>query len=183
MSNQHHLVKGTKPYHYYFFRCIIPKDLRSILGKSQIRISLKNSDYCNSKILANSLYIVSKNLFDELRLDPMKKITLEDVKEILRIEVRKSLLHIHHYQYGTNVFNKDKLSDSISRADKEEEKLRDKLEKDYKETIKSIEREVDKILISQKLEPDKNNVEPKSCKCTFRLYFPCFLTRIILNKL
>ena len=49
MSNQHHLVKGTKPYHYYFFRCIIPKDLRSILGKSQIRISLKNSDYCYSK--------------------------------------------------------------------------------------------------------------------------------------
>ena len=107
MSNQNHLVKGTKPYQYYFFRCIIPKDLRSILGKSQIRISLKNSDYCNSKIVANSLYIVSKNLFDELRLDPMKKITLEDVKEILRIEVRKSLLHIHHYQYGTNVFNKE----------------------------------------------------------------------------
>ena len=105
MSNQHHLVKGTKPYHYYFFRCILPKDLRSILGKSQIRISLKNSDYCNSKIIAKSLYIVSKNLFDELRLDPMKNITIEDVKDILRIEVRKSLLHIHHYQYGTNVFS------------------------------------------------------------------------------
>ena len=161
MRNRNYLARGTKPYQYYYFHCIIPKDLRGILGKSVIRISLKNSDYCNSKILANSLYIVSNNLFDELRLDPMKKITLEDVKEILRIEVRKSLLHIHHYQYGTNVFNKDKLSDSISRADKEEEKLRDKLEKDYKETIKSIEREVDKILISQKLEPDKNNVEYK----------------------
>ena len=161
MSNQHHLVKGTKPYHYYFFRCIIPKDLRSILGKSQIRISLKNSDYCNSKILANSLYIVSKNLFDELRLDPMKKITLEDVKEILRIEVRKSLLHIHHYQYGTNVFDEDKLNESISKSDKEEERLRDKLQKDYKGTIELIENEVDKILITQELEPNKKNVEYK----------------------
>ena len=161
MSNQNHLVKGTKPYQYYFFRCIIPKDLRSILGKSQIRISLKNSDYCNSKIIAKSLYIVSKNLFDELRLDPMKNITIEDVKDILRIEVRKSLLHIHHYQYGTNVFSKDKLSESISKTIKEEERLRDRLEKDYKDTLGVIEREIDKILITLDLDPNKESVEYK----------------------
>ena len=53
----------------------------------------------------------------------MQKITLEDVKNILRIEVRKSLLHIHLYQYGTNVFSKDKLKDSISRIEENEEKL------------------------------------------------------------
>ena len=161
MSNQNHLVKGTKPYQYYFFRCIIPKDLRSILGKFQIRISLKNSDYCNSKIIAKSLYIVSKNLFDELRLDPMKNITIEDVKDILRIEVRKSLLHIHHYQYGTNVFSKDKLSESISKTIKEEERLRDRLEKDYKDTLGVIEREIDKILITLDLDPNKESVEYK----------------------
>ena len=161
MSNQNHLVKGTKPYQYYFFRCIIPKDLRSILGKFQIRISLKNSDYCNSKIIAKSLYIVSKNLFDELRLDPMKNITIEDVKDILRIEVRKSLLHIHHYQYGTNVFSKDKLIESISKTIKEEERLRDRLEKDYKDTLGVIEREIDKILITLDLDPNKESVEYK----------------------
>ena len=161
MSNQNHLVKGTKPYQYYFFRCIIPKDLRSILGKFQIRISLKNSDYCNSKIIAKSLYIVSKNLFDELRLDPMKNITIEDVKDILRIEVRKSLLHIHHYQYGTNVFSKDKFSESISKTIKEEERLRDRLEKDYKDTLGVIEREIDKILITLDLDPNKESVEYK----------------------
>jgi hypothetical protein len=158
MSNQNHLVKGTKPYQYYFFRCIIPKDLRSILGKSQIRISLKNSDYCNCKIVANILYIVSKNLFDELRLDPMKNITIEDVKEILRIEVKKSLLHIHHYQYGTNVFNKEKLSESLSKTIKEEERFRDRLETDYKDTIEVIEREIDKILITLDLDPNKESV-------------------------
>ena len=51
----------------------------------------------------------------------MKNITLKDVKEILRIEVRKSLLHIHHFKYGTDVFSKDKLNESISRSMKEEE--------------------------------------------------------------
>ena len=78
----------------------------------------------------------------------MKDITLEDVKNILRVEVRKSLLHIHHYEFGTNVFSKDKLNESRSRVDKEEERLREKLEKDYKGTIDLIEREVDKILIT-----------------------------------
>ena len=91
----------------------------------------------------------------------MKDITLEDVKNILRIEVRKSLLHIHHYQYGTNVFSKDKLNDSISRIDENEEKLRDRLEKDYRGTIDLIEKEIDKILITQNLEPNKKNVEYK----------------------
>ena len=62
----------------------------------------------------------------------MKDITLEDVKNILRIEVRKSLLHIHHYEYVTNVYDDKKLKDSISRIEENEEKLRDRLENDYK---------------------------------------------------
>ena len=91
----------------------------------------------------------------------MKNITLKDVKEILRIEVRKSLLHINHYKYVTNVFSKDKLNESISRSMKEEERLREKLEKDYKGTIDLIENEIDKILITQNLKPNKKNVEYK----------------------
>jgi integrase len=161
MSNQLHLSRGTKPYHYYFFRCIIPKDLKGILGKSQIRISLKISDCCHSKIVANTLYFVAQNIFEELRIGSMKDITLDDVKDILRIEVRKSLLHIHHYQYGTNVFDEVKLNESISKVDKEEERLRDKLQKDYKGTIELIENEVDKILMTQELDPNKKNVEYK----------------------
>ena len=161
MRNRNYLARGTKPYQYYYFHCIIPKDLREILGTSVIRISLKNFDYCYSKIVANSLYIIAQNIFEELRMGKKKNVTSEDVKDILRIELRKSLLHIHHYQFGTNVFDEGKLSESISKADKEEEKLRGKLKKDYKGTISLIEKEIDKILISQNLEPDKNNIEYK----------------------
>ena len=84
MSNQNHLSRGTKPYQYYYFRCIIPKDLRGTLDKSQIRLSLKNSDYCYSKIVANCLYILAQNIFEEFRTGNMKDITSEDVKEILK---------------------------------------------------------------------------------------------------
>ena len=91
----------------------------------------------------------------------MKNITLEDVKNILRIEVRKSLLHIHHYEYGTNVWDDDKLKESISRVEKEEEQLKERLKKDYKGTVDKIEHEIDKILITQNLQPNKKNVEYK----------------------
>ena len=98
MRNRNYLARGTKHYQYYYLHCLIPKDLRGILGKPRIKISLKNSDYCYSKIMANSLYLLAQNIFEDYRIGNMKNITLEDVKEILRVEVRKSLLHIRHYQ-------------------------------------------------------------------------------------
>ena len=44
---------------------------------------------------------------------------------------------------------------------KEEERLRDKLGKDYKGTIDLIENEIDKILITQNLKPNQKNLEYK----------------------
>jgi integrase len=122
---------------------------------------LKNSDYCYSKNIDHTLYFLNQTILKEFRIGKMKDITLEDVKDILRIEVKKSLLHIHHYEYGTNVFDEEKLNESISKEDKEEEKLRDKLQKDYRGTLGLIESEIDKILISQKIIPDKFNIEYK----------------------
>ena len=89
----------------------------------------------------------------------MENITLEDVKNILWIQVRKSLLHIHHYEYGTNVYDDEKLKESISRVDKDEEQLKERLKKDYKDTVDKIQQEIDKILITQNLQPNKKNVE------------------------
>ena len=162
MMNQHYICRGKKPYQQYHFRCIIPKDLEVRFSTREFRVSLRSSLYSHSKIISTNLHNISQHLFREFRQGKMKDITLEDVKNILRIEVRKSLLHIHHYELGTNVFSKDKLNESMLRVDKEEEKLRDKLENDYKGTIDLIEREVDKILIKQDLEPNKKNVEYKT---------------------
>ena len=159
MSNQHHLVKGTKPYHYYFFRCIIPKDLRSILGKSQIRISLKNSDYCYSKIVANSLYIIAQNIFEELRAGHMQDITLEDVKDILRQKVKQTIKHINLYQWKTNKWEPLELAKRIEQIDQKEKKILSRLQTDFIETNEIISKEIDKILIKKNLKPDKQNYE------------------------
>ena len=161
MTKTPHIIRTRKPYQSFLFRCIIPKDLISVLGQNEFRVSLGNSLYSHSKIISTNLYNLCQFIFREVREGYMQNITLEDVKNILRIEVRKSLLHIHHYQYGTNVFSKDKLKDGISRSMKEEERLRGRLEKDYKGTIDLIEREIDKILITQNIEPNVRNVEYK----------------------
>ena len=92
MRNQNYLTRGRKPYQYYYFRCIIPIDFIQILRQSQFKISLKNSDYCYSKILANSLYILAKGIFRDYREGDMKEITIEAVKEILRVEVSETVL-------------------------------------------------------------------------------------------
>ena len=161
MMNQHYICRGKKPYQQYQFRCIIPKDLEDRFSTREFRVSLRSSLYSHCKIISTNLHNISQHLFREFRQGKMKDITLDDVKDILRIEVRKSLLHIHHYELGTNVFSKEKLNESISKTIKEEERLRDRLEKDYKGTIELIEREVNKILITQDIEPDNKSIEYK----------------------
>jgi len=162
MMNQHYICRGKKPYQQYQFRCIIPKDLEVRFSTREFRVSLRSSLYSHSKIISTNLHNISQHLFREFRQGKMKDITLEDVKNILRIEVRKSLLYIHHYEYGTNVYDEDKLNESISKIDNEEEKIKDGLRKNnYKETIELIGNEIDKILITQNLEPNKNNIEYK----------------------
>ena len=162
MMNQHYICRGKKPYQQYQFRCIIPKDLEDRFSTREFRVSLRSSLYSHSKIISTNLHNISQHLFREFRQGKMKDITLEDVKNILRIEVRKSLLYIHHYEYGTNVYDEDKLNESISKIDNEEEKIKDGLKKNnYKDTIELIGNEIDKILITQDLEPNKNNIEYK----------------------
>ena len=53
------------------------------------------------------------------------------------------------------------MKESISRVEKEEEQLKERLKKDYKGTVDKIEQEIDKILITQNLQPNKKNVEYK----------------------
>jgi len=161
MTRTPHIIRTRKPYQTFLFRCIIPKDLISVFRQVEFRVSLGNSMYSHSKIISTNLYNICQFIFREVREGHMKDITLEDVKNILRIEVRKSLMHIHHYEYGTNVYDDNKLKESVSRIDDNEEKLRDRLEKDYRGTVELIEREIDKILITQNLEPNKKNVEYK----------------------
>ena len=43
----------------------------------------------------------------------MKELTLDDIKEILRIEIRKHILHAHHVNLGTNKFSETRKQMSL----------------------------------------------------------------------
>ena len=159
MRNRNYLARGTKPYQYYYFHCIIPKDLRGILGKSVIRISLKNSDYCYSKIVSNSLYIIAQNIFENIREGHMQDITLEDVKDILRQKFKQTIKHIDLYQWKTNKWEPLELAKRIEEIYKKEKKILSRLQTDFIETNEIISKEIDKILIKKNLKPDKQNYE------------------------
>ena len=159
MINRNHLAQGTKPYQNFYFRCIIPKDLKGMFGQSRIRISLKNSNYCYSKIVANNLYMITQDIFENIRAGHMQDITLDDVKDILRKKFKQTIKHIDLYEWKTNKWAPDELAARIDEIDKKENKLLSRLKNDFVETNEIISKEIDKILIKKNLKPDKQNYE------------------------
>ena len=125
------------------------------------RVSLKSSQFSHSKKMSKRLHNVTQSIFGNIREGLMKDLTIDEVKRVFKIEVRKSLLHVHHVEYGTNIFDETKLNNSLKKIDKEESTLNDSLKTDYQGMLKKIEGEIDEILTSQEINPDKSKVEYK----------------------
>ena len=71
-----------------------------------LRISLQSGIPSQSKRLCRSLSNTLENIFNEIR-SGMRSLTIADIKEVLRIEIRKSILHYHHVHPGTNEFSEE----------------------------------------------------------------------------
>ena len=71
------------------FRAKIPKDLIPLFeGRRKFQISLKNLRSRESQTLSLILKQKLESLFSQIR-EGMKSLTIEEIKDILRIEVRK----------------------------------------------------------------------------------------------
>ena len=62
----------------------------------------------------------------------MKELTLEDIKEILRIEIRKQILHAHHVNLGTNKFSETRKQMSLDSVNQREMFFMDILKNDMR---------------------------------------------------
>ena len=98
-------------------------------------------------------------IFMEVREGYMKDITIDDVKEILREKVRQTIKHINLYEWETNKWNEKELQERIDEIDKKENKLKERLQNDFKGTTEHLAKEVDRILKKKELKPDKKNYE------------------------
>ena len=96
----------------------------------------------DTKILCLKLKEIIDKLFTEIR-EGMKTLSLDDIKEILRIEVRKQIKHTQHYYLGTNVFDEEQTIQSLEIVSSRETKMKEEL---YGENIKEYEKELDNKL-------------------------------------
>ncbi len=159
MSRRTYLIQKKQPNLQYLFRCIIPKDLVRMFPQKVISLSVKSNSYRHSKIICFNLYKKTQFIFDEVRQGIMQDITLEDVKVILRDKVRQTIRHINLYEWETNKWNEKELQDRIDEIDDKENKLKERLQSDFKGTTEHLAKEVDTILKDKDLKPDKKNYE------------------------
>jgi len=151
-----------------YFRSIIPKDLRNNFeGKDEFRLSLRYVINGDTKILCLKLKEITDKLFTEIR-NGMKSLSLEDIKEILRIEVRKQIKHTQHFYLGTNVFDAEDTIKSLELVSTRETKMKEDLSS---ENIKGYEKELDKklegILSSLHIEIETNSINYKNLRRQF----------------
>ena len=169
---------------YFHFRSKIPQDLiTTFSGRKEFQISLKNVR--NGEILVVSIYLQTliEELFNEIRMG-MKTLTLEDIREILKVEVRKSVLHSHHVHLGTNKFDHNKLEQSLVSVSSREEKMKQELAQDLKKYDRELDKKLENIFHDLDIKFDTNSVNYKQLKRNFiELYLLRFeFIRNLINE-
>jgi len=142
----------------YLYRTIIPKDLIGTFGgRTRFHISLK--DVNNKERLLVSIFLKSltKELFQDIRMG-MKSLGVDDIRTILKVEVRKSILHSHRVHLGTNKYDPEKVEDSLKSISSKEEKMKQKLKDDLKIYEGMLDDKLEKILTSLDIEFDNNSI-------------------------
>ena len=91
----------------------------------------------------------------------MKNLTLDDIKEILRIEVRKSILYSHQENEGTNKHTDRGFVKGLDYILDLEKKLQQKVDDDIGSYRKKIEEKLDGILKSLDIKVEKSSIDFK----------------------
>ena len=177
--------RKIKSHQYPFFRCIIPKDLQGNFdGITDFRLSLSCVRNEDTQILCLKLKQITEKVFDEIR-SGMKNLSLDDIKEILRIEVRKQIKYTQHYAFGTNVFDNVKKSQSMQNVATQETRLQQELSgENIKEYEKELDKKLEEILSSLGIETNTKDTNYKKLRRTFiKLYLLRFdWIRTLINS-
>ena len=113
MHRQSHLVQQPST-RTYFFRSIIPKALRNHFdGQREFKVSLRCKSKARSQQASFCLYGVVHHLYDSIQAG-QSQMTLEEIKNILRIELEKSFRYIKHIQLRTNRYNAERVQAAIA---------------------------------------------------------------------
>ena len=124
---------------FYLFRSIVPLDLQPLFGTRQFQLSLGCGILGQSKILSFHLNTITQFIYNLIRENPeMKKLTISDIKEILKLELEKSKRHVQHYYLGTNRFSETDRLKSLLNNQEQEEQFKQNLKQNYRQTLKEL---------------------------------------------
>ena len=167
MTYTHLVTKRSKSSIHFHFRSIIPVDLISYFNETRVfQISLIGVRNGETLLLSLRLKSIVQQLYSDIRFG-MNKLTLEDIKEILRIEVRKSILYSHQVSEESDKHSERGSHKSIGYVLDLETQLKQKIESNLGEYRKDIELKLEKILTSLDIKVDKGSVDFKKLRNKF----------------
>ena len=167
MTYTHLVTKRSKSSIHFHFRSIIPVDLISYFNETRVfQISLIGVRNGETLLLSLRLKSIVQQLYSDIRFG-MKKLTLEDIKEILRIEVRKSILYSHQVSEESDKHSERGSHKSIGYVLDLETQLKQRIEWNLGEYRKDIELKLEKILTSLDIKVDKGSVDFKKLRNKF----------------
>ena len=151
----------------YLLNIKIPRDLREYFGRNQFKISLKNGIHSQSLLFAKVLYLEVQSIFSSIRMGTISKITIKQVKDILKDKIERTLNHTKHIVVDTNTFIESEVKDKIEEINGDERILRTQLEQNYDGVLEHIEKEIARIIKSKDLTIDSKSLEFKELRKQF----------------
>ena len=167
MKFSHLVPKRSGTSVHYHFRSKIPKDLVSYFGgRKQFQISLHDVSNRDTYLVSQTLKNLVQGIYSDIR-NGMKDLNLEDIKEILRIEVRKSILFSHQINEGSNKHTERGVLKGLEYVLDLEKKLQQRVDEDLGSYRKEIEEKLEGILDSLDIRVQRSSVEFKKLRNRF----------------
>ena len=161
------LVYAQKSGNTYYFRSKIPCDLRNHFGGlKEFRVSLKCNIKSKASRIVRSLHRIVSRLYDQIR-QGMKELDIEEIKEILRVEIRKQILHAHHVYEGTNRWEEEGIKLSLQTIAEKESNLKETIKSDLRSYQGEVDEKLDAILQSLDIQSNRNSVDFKRLRNLF----------------
>ena len=161
------LVYAQKSGNTFYFRSKIPCDLRDHFGGlKEFRVSLKCNIKSKASRIVRSLHRIVSRLYDQIR-QGMKELDIEEIKEILRVEIRKQILHAHHVYEGTNRWEEEGIKLSLQTITEKESNLKETIKSDLRSYQGEVDEKLDAILQSLDIQSKRNSVDFKRLRNLF----------------
>ena len=167
MKPTHLVLKKQGSSLTFHYRSLVPKDLQDRLGQKQFQISLGNNlTYRDSVKLTTVLHHFVQEIFSSIRKG-MRDLTIEDIKEILRVEVRKSILYSHQINEQTNKHTDSGIMTGLQYVMDLEKKIQNRVDTDLKSYRTEVEDKLEGILKSLDIKVDRGSVDFRKLRNRF----------------